>query len=51
MGAEHNLKMNVSHREIRKLLSREFYVGHKVTKTARNICRTMREDILNIRIG
>ncbi len=49
MDADHKLKMNLSHREIRVLLLHEFRLGHKATEAANNICSTMGEDVLSIR--
>ena len=49
MDADHELKVNLSCREIRVLLLHEFHMGHKATKAANNICSTMSEDILSIR--
>ena len=49
MDADHELKMNLSRREIRVLLLHEFRLGHKVTEAANNICSTMGEDVLSIR--
>jgi transposase len=49
MDADHELKMNLSHREIRVLLLHEFRLGHKATEAANNICSTMGEDVLSIR--
>ena len=49
MDADHELKMNLSCREIRALLLHEFRLGHKATEAANNICSTMGEDVLSIR--
>ncbi|CAF3468970.1 unnamed protein product [Rotaria socialis] len=49
MGADHELKMDLSRREIRVLLLHEFRMGRKATEAANNICSTMGEDILSIR--
>src|SRR6202789_4117747 len=49
MDADHELKMNLSRREIRVLLFHEFRLGHKATEAANNICSTMGEDVLSIR--
>jgi len=49
MDADHELKMNLSRREIRVLLLHEFRLGHKATEAANNICSTMGEDVLSIR--
>ncbi|CAM4898316.1 unnamed protein product [Rotaria socialis] len=49
MDADHELKMDLSRREIRVLLLHEFRLGHKATEAANNICSTMGEDILSIR--
>ena len=49
MDADHELKMNLSCREIRALLLLEFRLGHKATEAANNICSTMGEDVLSIR--
>ena len=48
MDTGHELKMNLSHREIRVLLLHEFRLGHKTTEAANNICSTMGEDVLSI---
>ena len=48
MDADHELKMNLSRREIRVLLLHEFRLGHKATEAANNICSTMGEDVLSI---
>ena len=48
MEVDHELKMNLSHREIRVLLLHEFRPGHKATEAANNICSTMGEDVLSI---
>ena len=49
MDADHELKMNLSRREIRVLLLYEFHLDHKATETINNICNTMGEDVLSIR--
>ena len=49
MDADHELKMNLSLREIRILLLHEFRLGHKATEAVNNICSTMSEDVLSIR--
>ena len=49
MDADHELKMNLSCREIRALLLHEFRLGHKATEAANNICSTMGENVLSIR--
>ena len=49
MDADHQLKMNLSCREIRTPLLHEFRLGYKATKAANNICTTMGEDLLSIR--
>ena len=49
MDADHELKMNLSRREIRMLLLHEFGLGHKATEAIANICSTMGEDVLSIR--
>ena len=49
MDADHELKMNLSLREIRVLLLHEFGLGHKATKAINSICCTMGEDVLSIR--
>ena len=49
MDADHELKMNLSRREIRVLLLHEFRLAHKVTEAANNICGTMGENVLSIR--
>jgi hypothetical protein len=49
MDADHELKMNLSRREIRVLLLHEFHLGHKATEAANNICSTMREDVPSAR--
>jgi len=49
MDADHELKMNLSRREIRVLLLHEFRLDHKATEAANNICSTMGEDVLSIR--
>ena len=49
MDADHQLKMNLSCREIRALLLHEFRLGHKATEAVNNICNTMGEDVLSIR--
>ncbi|CAF1539266.1 unnamed protein product [Adineta ricciae] len=46
MDTDHELKMNLSRREIRVLLLHEFRLGHNVTEAASNICSTMGEDVL-----
>ena len=51
MDADHQLKRNLLHREIRALLLHEFRLGHKATETANNICSTMREAVLFIRMA
>ena len=48
MDADHELKMNLSRREIRVLLLHEFRPGHKATEAVNNICSTMGEDVLSI---
>ena len=49
MDADHELKINLSRREIRVLLLHEFRLGHKATEAANNICSTVGEDALSIR--
>ncbi|CAF3333794.1 unnamed protein product [Rotaria socialis] len=49
MDADHELKMDLSRREIRVFLLLEFRLGRKATEAANNICSTMGEDILSIR--
>ncbi|CAF3763493.1 unnamed protein product [Rotaria socialis] len=49
MDADHELKTDLSRREIRVLLLHEFRLGRKATEAANNICSTMGEDILSIR--
>ena len=49
MDADHELKMNLSRREIRVLLLHQFRLGHKATEAANNVCSTMGEDVLSIR--
>ena len=49
MDADHELKMNLSRREIPVLLLHEFRLGHKATEAANSICSTMCEDVLSIR--
>ena len=49
MEADHDLKMNLSRREIRVLSLHEFRLGHNATEAAHNICSTMGEDVLSIR--
>ena len=49
MDADHQLKMNLSRREIRVILLHQFRLAHKATEAANNICSTMGEDILSIR--
>ena len=49
MDADHQLKMNLSCREIRALLLHECHLGHKAKEAANNICSTMGEDVLSIR--
>jgi hypothetical protein len=49
MDADHELKMNLSRREIRVILLHEFRLDHKATEAANNICSTMGEDVLSIR--
>ena len=49
MDADHELKMNLSGREIRVLLLYEFRLGHKATEAANNICSTMSQGVLSIR--
>ena len=49
MDTDHELKMNLSRREIRVLLLHEFRLGHKTTEAANNICSTMGEDVLSTR--
>ena len=49
MDAYHELKMNLSRREIRVLLLHEFRRGHKATQAANKICSTMGEDVLSTR--
>ncbi len=49
MDVDHELKMNLSRREIRVLLLHEFRLGHKATEAANNICSTMGEDLIFIR--
>jgi hypothetical protein len=49
MDADHELKMNLSRREIRVLLLHEFRLSHKATEAANNICSTMGEAVLSIR--
>ena len=48
IDADHELKMNLSRREIRVLLLHEFRLGHKAPEAANNICSTMGEDVLSI---
>jgi hypothetical protein len=50
MDVDHELKMNLSHREIRVLLLHEFRLGRKATEAANSIYSTMREDVLSTRI-
>ncbi len=49
MDADHELKMNLSRREIRVLLFHEFRLGPKATEASNNICSTVGEDVLSIR--
>jgi hypothetical protein len=49
MDADHELKMNLSRREIRVLLLHKFRLGHKAMEAANNICSTMGEDVLSTR--
>ena len=49
MDADHELKMNLSRREIRVLLLHEFGLGHKAKEAINNICNTMGENVLSIR--
>ncbi|CAF4641069.1 unnamed protein product [Rotaria socialis] len=49
MDADHELKMDLSRREIRVLLLHEFRMGRKATEAANNICSSRGEDILSIR--
>jgi len=49
MDTDHELKMNLSSREIRVLLLHEFRLDHRATEAANNICSTMGEDVLSIR--
>ena len=51
MDADHQLKMNLSCREIRALLLHEFRLGHKATEATNNICSTMGEAVLFIRMA
>ena len=37
--------------EIRVLVLHEFRLGHKATEAVNNICSTMGEDVLSIRLG
>ena len=48
MDADHELKMNLSRREILVVLLHEFRLGHKATEAANNICSTMGEYVLSI---
>ena len=49
MDADHELKINLSRREIRVLLLHEFGLGHKAIEAISNIGSTMGEDVLSIR--
>ena len=49
MDADHELKMNLSRREIRVLVLHEFRLGHKATEATNNICSTIGQDVLSIR--
>ncbi len=49
MNDDHELKMNLSRREIRVILLHEFRLDHKATEAANNICSTMGKDVLSIR--
>ena len=48
MDADHGLKMNLSHRDIRALVLHEFRAGRTATEATNNICSTMDADILSI---
>ena len=49
MDVASELKIDLSHREIRVLLLHEFRLGHKATEAANNICSTMGEGVISIR--
>jgi len=46
---DHELKMNLCHREIRVRILHEFCLWRKATEAANNICSTIGEDVLSIR--
>jgi transposase len=49
VDVDHELKMNLSHRESRVFILHEFRLGCKATEAANNICSTMGEDVLSTR--
>jgi hypothetical protein len=49
MDVDHELKMNLSRREIRVLLLIEFRLSRKATEAANNICSKMGENVLSTR--
>ena len=51
MDADHELKMNLSRREIWVFLLHEFRLDHKATEAINNIWCTMGEDVLSIRMA
>ena len=51
MDIDHELKMNLSRREIRILLLHEFLQSRRETEATNNICSTMSEDVLAIRMA
>ena len=46
MDADHELEMNISHREVRVLLFYESRISHRATEAVNNIFSSMREDVL-----
>ena len=48
MNVDQQSQMNLSCKELQVLLLHEFRLGREATEGARNICRTMGEDILSI---
>ena len=48
MEADHDLKMNLSRREIRVLLLVEFRLDHETTEATHNICSMTGKDVFSI---
>ena len=51
MDVYHGLKMNLSRREIRVQLLHKFNLGYRATEATNNLCKTMDDDVLSIRMA